>query len=197
MSNFCASVRLGAGKIHGDAEVLRGVFRGGLVVGGGAASGVAAVLLAAGVAIAAAHDDDDNPAAAREPLRLRKKRPGRDFGMLLGFARGAVRHDNERMLAGQVGIDEQSVEAIGCGLGPRDEDFALDIVRRGGGLRSGAEADEKEQQRAAVAHRKTVQRLPVGKLSSGFGDDCAGFGSVGRVVAGEDGDDLGEGDEEG
>ena len=160
-----------------------------------------AILFAAGVPVAAAHDDDDNPAAAGEPLGLRDKGPGRDFGMLLRLARGAMGDDNERMFAGKVGVDEQGIEAGGSGLHPGDEQLALDIVRRCDGLSFDAQEREKEKQTPPGSHRRTLQRVRFAEwgraLGGFFVDGWGGFAGAGGLVAGEDGDDLGEGDEEG
>ena len=143
----------GAAEVEGDAKILGGVLGGCLVVGGGAVSGVTAILFAAGVSIAAAHDDEGNPSAAGEPLGLGEKRPGGDFGMLLRLARRAMGDDDQRLFAGHVGVDEQGIKAGGCGLRPGDEELALDVVRRGGGLSRQGQDHEKKRQAAPASHR--------------------------------------------
>src|SRR5580704_2405551 len=66
----------GARVVDGNAQVLGGVFAGGLVIGLGTPATFARLRLAAGGSVAAAHDDERDPSPAGKPESLRKLLPG-------------------------------------------------------------------------------------------------------------------------
>ena len=94
----------------------------------GATSAGVAIALATRAAVSAPRDNDSKIAAAGEPHRLPKLRPGRHAGALFFLIGGAVGEYHQRMASRTVGVDFERVESVREGLRRGNEQLFLDVM---------------------------------------------------------------------